>query len=262
MTRLPIPGEDTGTWGDILNEFLEVSHHPDGSLRNINLNLITDVDVSNPEDGDTLIYNVSNSTWERGATSSGVPAGAVQSFAMQTPPEGWLKCDGSAISRDNYAELFTAIGTLYGSGDGSTTFNLPDYRGEFLRGWDDGRGVDDSRSFGSSQGDLNKEHLHGSGSLAADSNGAHTHTQNYLSRVRRGSDSSGLPQDITVPLNGESVRLRGYVSAAENPLQFTNSTASTTSNGSHTHSISGNSAESGGLENRPRNMAVLYCIKY
>jgi microcystin-dependent protein len=51
---------------------------------------------------------------------------------------GWLKCNGAAVSRSTYAVLFAAIGTLYGAGDGTTTFNLPDYRGEFLRGLDDG----------------------------------------------------------------------------------------------------------------------------
>lgn len=61
-----------------------------------------------------------------------IPAGAVFHFAMITPPDGYLECDGSAISRTQYTRLFNAIGTLYGSGDGSTTFNLPDLRGEFM----------------------------------------------------------------------------------------------------------------------------------
>ena len=53
------------------------------------------------------------------------PAGVVTAFAGTTPPTGWLKCDGSAISRERYAALFAVIGTTYGTGDGSTTFNLP-----------------------------------------------------------------------------------------------------------------------------------------
>lgn len=53
------------------------------------------------------------------------PAGVVTAFAGTTPPTGWLKCDGSAISRERYAALFAVIGTTYGAGDGSTTFNLP-----------------------------------------------------------------------------------------------------------------------------------------
>src|SRR5699024_9741731 len=75
-------------------------------------------------------------------------------------PAGWLKCNGRAVSRTIYADLFAAIGTSFGNGDGSTTFNLPDFRGEFLRGWDDGRGVDSGRTLGSAQGDMLKSHRH------------------------------------------------------------------------------------------------------
>ncbi|WP_346984382.1 phage tail protein [Chryseobacterium sp. POE27] len=79
------------------------------------------------------------------------PAGTVSYTAASTVPAGYLECNGTAISRTTYATLFAAIGTTYGAGDGSTTFNLPDLRGEFVRGWDHGRGVDVSRSLGSSQ---------------------------------------------------------------------------------------------------------------
>ncbi|WP_443020094.1 phage tail protein [Snodgrassella communis] len=72
---------------------------------------------------------------------------------MDAAPVGWLKANGAVISRTLYANLFTAIGTAFGAGDGKTTFNLPDLRGEFLRGWDDGRGVDSGRQNGSRQGD-------------------------------------------------------------------------------------------------------------
>lgn len=61
--------------------------------------------------------------------SSVAPAGIVSAFAGTTSPSGWLKCDGSAISRTTYADLFAAIGTIYGAGDGSTTFNLPNLTG-------------------------------------------------------------------------------------------------------------------------------------
>nr|WP_308085167.1 phage tail protein [Neisseria polysaccharea] len=82
-----------------------------------------------------------------------IPSGAVMYFAGQTAPTGWLKANGAAVSRTNYAALFAAIGTTYGTGDGRTTFNLPDLRGEFVRGWDDGRGIDSGRALGSAQGD-------------------------------------------------------------------------------------------------------------
>lgn len=79
------------------------------------------------------------------------PAGVVSFFARDTAPDGWLKCNGAVISRATYDNLFTAIGETFGAGDGETTFALPDLRGEFLRAFDDGRGVDASRAFGSAQ---------------------------------------------------------------------------------------------------------------
>lgn len=79
--------------------------------------------------------------------------GTVAYLSMSTAPSGWLKANGAAVSRTAYASLFSAIGTSYGAGDGSTTFNIPDLRGYFPRGLDDGRGVDLGRTIGSSQTD-------------------------------------------------------------------------------------------------------------
>lgn len=94
-------------------------------------------------------------------------AGAVLFFAMNAAPAGWKVCDGSLVSRATYAALFAAIGTIYGAGDGATTFKLPDLRGEFIRGTDGGRGVDAGRALGSAQGDQNKAHSHTFGYTAA-----------------------------------------------------------------------------------------------
>jgi microcystin-dependent protein len=89
------------------------------------------------------------------------PLGTVLYIAHQTPPDGWLECDGRAVSRTDFADLFALVGTTFGSGDGSTTFNIPDFRGEFLRGWSHGKsGVDDGRTFGSSQAEELKAHTH------------------------------------------------------------------------------------------------------
>jgi microcystin-dependent protein len=66
--------------------------------------------------------------------NTGIPSGVVFPFAGDTAPFGYLICDGRAISRAEYPQLFATLGTSHGSGDGSTTFNLPDYRGNFLRG--------------------------------------------------------------------------------------------------------------------------------
>jgi len=60
--------------------------------------------------------------------------GMIAPFGMSSVPTGWLACDGSAVSRTTYADLFTAIGTTWGAGDGSSTFALPDLEGAFLRG--------------------------------------------------------------------------------------------------------------------------------
>lgn len=79
--------------------------------------------------------------------------GMVAFFARTTPPSGWLKANGAAVSRTTYAALFAAIGTTFGAGDGRTTFNLPDLRGEFIRGLDDGRNIDRERRLGTAQGD-------------------------------------------------------------------------------------------------------------
>ena len=89
-----------------------------------------------------------------GANLTGVvsiPTGMIAPFAMSTPPTGWLECNGATISRSTYAALFSAIGTTYGAGDGSSTFLLPDLRATFIRGFDNSRGIDTGRTFGSFQ---------------------------------------------------------------------------------------------------------------
>lgn len=85
------------------------------------------------------------------AIAKSVPSGAIAHFAMNAAPTGWLKANGAAVSRTTYAALFAAIGTTFGVGDGSTTFNVPEMRAEFIRGWDDSRGIDSGRVFGSAQ---------------------------------------------------------------------------------------------------------------
>lgn len=82
-----------------------------------------------------------------------IPPGTVIHVCTASAPAGWLKANGAAVSRSTYATLFAAIGTTFGAGDGSTTFTLPDLRGEFIRGCDDGRGVDAGRAIGTAQTD-------------------------------------------------------------------------------------------------------------
>jgi microcystin-dependent protein len=167
--------------------------------------------------------------------------GSILFMATPIVPNGWLKADGSAVSRVTYSRLFTAIGTTYGSGDGSTTFNLPDLRGEFIRGWDDGRGVDSGRTLGSSQADDTKSHNHIATSTSA---GAHTHnTFSALNAYGHGDMVTGVNSDGA----NESVYTGKY-------------SGNTDTAGAHTHTITVNAT--GGTETRPRNIALMGIIKY
>jgi len=92
--------------------------------------------------------------------SDHMPTGTVFLYAGSTVPAGCLKTNGAAVSRTTYAKLFAVIGTRFGAGDGSTTFNVPETRGEFPRFWDDGRGIDTNRVLGSAQIDALQSHYH------------------------------------------------------------------------------------------------------
>ena len=155
------------------------------------------------------------------APANAVPIGAVNTFAMNSAPSGWLSCDGTAVSRTTYSGLFSAVGTTYGTGDGSTTFNVPDLRGEFVRGLDNGRGVDSGRALGSAQADELEAHNHRVlGETGGPIQGLGYETATFMGAVMPGAaytDSYGGLQHIE---------------------------------------------DTGGTETRPRNIALLYCIKY
>ena len=159
------------------------------------------------------------------------PAGTIIYSARSTPPTGYLAADGAAISRTTFSALFAAIGTTYGNGNGSTTFNVPDLRGEFIRGLDSGRGVDSGRALGSAQGDQNKQHNHGV------NDPGHRHTTNT---DLEDPNSSGITQ-------GPGSRQHGILSSGTNILN------------NNTTGIS--IVNDGGTETRPRNIALLACIK-
>jgi microcystin-dependent protein len=89
---------------------------------------------------------------------AGTPAGAVIYHAANVPPTGFIKANGASLSTTTYADLFAVIGYTFG-GSGSS-FSVPDLRGEFMRGWDDSRGIDSGRSFGSAQDHALEEHRH------------------------------------------------------------------------------------------------------
>ena len=102
----------------------------------------------------------------------GPPIGSIHWMAGSTVPSGYLKANGDNVSRTTYARLFSVIGTTYGIGDGSTTFALPDLRGEFVRSWDDGRGVDSGRAIGTAQAGSIEGHDHTLSTV----NAPHSHT--------------------------------------------------------------------------------------
>jgi tail collar domain/collagen triple helix repeat protein len=118
-----------------------------------------------------------------GPAGTGDPIGVVVPYAGSTPPTGWLVADGSAVSRTTYADLFQAIGTTYGAGDGSTTFNLPDLRGRVVVSLGSSSSV---ATLGQSDGTAEPlrsplhthaipAHSHGIGTLQVGSDGAHQH---------------------------------------------------------------------------------------
>lgn len=171
------------------------------------------------------------------------PAGMIAYFPSQTAPEGWLKANGAAVSRVAYSRLFERIGTMFGDGDGSTTFNLPDLRGEFIRGWDDGRGLDTGRQLGSIQESQNLSHNH-TGSTTEGGAHSHVYSRTMLTEV--------VPANAPELGKYEHIENPGYKISYQN--NATNSVAA------HTHGLTINA--SGGAEARPRNVALLACIKY
>ncbi|MCO8043458.1 phage tail protein [Acinetobacter bohemicus] len=160
------------------------------------------------------------------------PPGTVIMLAAKNIPTGYrlLKCNGAAYSRTAYADLFAAIGTYYGAGDGVNTFNVPDARGEFPRFADDGRGIDAGRVVGSKQTQQVLKHKH----------------------LSFGEATGGW-------IFGNSSN-RGYMGTKggldwDNYLYFTN-------DGTEYLDQNPNPAGTVGNENRPRNIALLACIRY
>ncbi|ALE03063.1 phage tail protein [Bartonella ancashensis] len=160
------------------------------------------------------------------------PPGFIATFAMQSIPEGWLMCNGKEYNREDYPDLFAAIGEVWGKGDGKTTFNIPDFRGMFLRGLDSRRRVDTDRVFASEQKCSLQEHTH-SGKTSM--NGDHQHI---------------YQQVISTADNGKYAWARGSSS-------FRNIISS--SAGAHEHNVMIDST--GGDETRPVNVAIIYAIK-
>jgi microcystin-dependent protein len=155
-----------------------------------------------------------------------LPAGAVQAFAMNSAPAGWLAANGAAVSRSTYAALFSAIGTTYGAGNGSTTFNLPDLRGYFVRGSGTNSDGTAAGTFGAKQGFATS--AQGLNVSPANHNHSYTDQTNFntLGGVGGGNANTGTQ---TLTKNTSSTSLSIISSATET---------------------------------RPANIALLYCIKF
>jgi len=149
--------------------------------------------------GDQLFYE-DNSGWsvlnsagvqKTGANVTPFPTGSVVAYAADSEPSGWLFCYAQAISRTTFSELFSVIGTAFGTGDGSTTFNLPDLRGRVIAGQDDMGGTSANRLTGVA-GSVNGDTFAGTGgvethTLTSAEMPAHTHDQNASSAGSGGS---------------------------------------------------------------------------
>lgn len=155
-----------------------------------------------------------------------LPAGEIHTFATETAPSGYLECNGQAVNRVTYSRLFNAIGTTYGPGDGSTTFNLPDYRGQFLRGYDNGGGLDIDASTRLDRGD----------GTIGDAVGTKQNNQTlaHLHSVDPPSTTTNTAGDHLHTIDPPSTTSN----TAGNHLHTINPPATNTnSNGAHTHSI-------------------------
>jgi microcystin-dependent protein len=186
-----------------------------------------------------------------------MPIGAILQYGSATPPNSkWLLCEGQQISRTTYADLFTIVGTTYGVGDGSSTFNLPDIRSKFLVGYNSA-GAAEYQTLGQGGGANEvtltaaesglRDHSHtASTSVTVDSGGAHTHQIGSSA----GAGAGALYR------NGDN----GTVTSTQN---------ATESAGSHTHSASGaTTVNSSGAqnaseahENRPEFIVLPFMIK-
>lgn len=173
--------------------------------------------------------------------------GEVRKFPFATVPSGWLECNGAAVGRLTYAKLFAALGIIHGQGDGSTTFNLPDYRGRFLRGWDHAgaRDPDAASRTAPATGGATGDNV---GSVQSSAFQTHKHwtaANESQSGVGSWSTTTQMAAEGGTGLGGNTTRYQLAGTATDATVGLTSSPSS------------GNTS----TETRPQNANVLYCIK-
>ena len=189
-------------------------------------------------------------------TVQGVPSGSVFCMAVATVPSGYLECNGAEISRTTYAALFAVIGTAYGTGNTTTTFNIPDLRGEFIRGLDLGRGVDSGRNIAIVQLSQNKSHNHPASTSISDPGHFHHSFRSGNAGERQYNSnlsSTNFPSSGTGA--GNKNEAYNIVAQSSSPNVGQTSNVATGVNASTT------TTNDGGSEARPRNLAMMYIIK-
>jgi microcystin-dependent protein len=212
----------------------------------LNLNIASDVGLGGIKVGSGLIIDPNDGELSvDGTVYDSIPIGSVHWFAMSAAPTGFLECSGGIVAISDYYDLYEAIGTTYNDGlstqyynssDILTGFKVPDLRGEFIRGWDDGRGVDSNRTFGSNQLDALQNHQH---TLSGDTGQVYYTINDYN----------------TNPSDSDSFMNQGPGEA--NDAQFNPYTGPILGSGTFP-ATSSVRVES---ETRPRNVALLPCIK-
>lgn len=179
------------------------------------------------------------------------PAGMIGTFAGSNAPTGWLKANGAQVAQAAFPELFAAIGHIYipaGQSPAAGSFFLPDLRGMFPRFLDEGRGQDPGRSIGSNQGDLLAAHSH---SGRTSENGDHAHDSSF---------GEGNKHTAAAPYGMSPHRPGNRNAGSSGGVDYDNYAWQTSTDGQHAHDFT--TGVSGGNETRPKNVALLACIKY
>lgn len=200
------------------------------------------------------------------AQATQIPVGAIFAFPSEKIPEGFLPCEGQELSRTQYPKLFELIGKSFGRGK---TFCLPDLQGQFLRGLDRQGNLDiqedgNMRSIGDLQQDALQGHRHKSHEK---SNGGHDHKV-YVRKNQISYGTNTFSSDNTADLRVPTTPSDYEALKIYNALDFVGASVETTHTGSHTHgfAVLGVTNDTYGeirisSETRPKNMALIFCIK-